>query len=275
MPDSYWLEFLKTLPLELPVLGQVIRLRERAEWQVGVKVSPDPNPPDPHKDCPGVVFLGDPSSFPILSTDEVLGFLAYFLKTPFGPQLLTMGGSETVNERRRFLFRAAMLAWVRLNGPKDKDGRLVKAVSCIHFITEQTQSQFKIRGCSSPTRDPSGLCHRHKKPGVLTLLNEGVLEYIRTVEADEAYWIAKSEEANERQRAETRERREALDAERQRREDKWKSTAATIHYAATDRQIYLLLDLGASVQELEGITKEAASAMIGSILDKLHSCEPS
>ena len=57
-----------------------------------MKVSSDPNPLDPFKDCPGVVFFGTPSL--TLSRDEVLGFLAYYLKTPFGPRLLTMGGSE-------------------------------------------------------------------------------------------------------------------------------------------------------------------------------------
>ena len=236
---------------------------------MGVKVLPDPNPPDPYKDCPGVVFLGTPTL--ALTTDEVLGFLAFYLKTAFGPRLLTFGSSETVKKQQRHLFRAAMLSWIQLNGPKDKDGRLARAVSCIHFITEQTQSQFRIRGCSNQTKDPSGLCHYHNKPGVLTLLNEGVLRYIETVESGEAYWTAKSEEASEQQRAEQRKRQEALDAERQRREDKWKATAATVHYTATDCQIYLLLDLGVSAHELQGITKEAASAMIENILDKLHS----
>jgi len=273
MPDSHWFEFLKTLPLELPVLGQIIQLREREGGQLGVKVLPDPNPLDPFKDCPGVVFFGTPSL--TLSRDEVLGFLAYYLKTPFGPRLLTMGSSETVNKQRRHVFRAAMLSWVQLNEPKDKDGRLAKAVTCIHFITEQTKSEFRIGRCSKQTKDPSGLCHYHNKPGVPTLLNEGILKYIETLEGSETYWIAKSEEAskkaNEQERAERQKRQEALDAERQRREDKWKGTAATIQYTATDRQIYVLLDLGVSAHELQGITKEVASAMIHSILDKLHS----
>jgi hypothetical protein len=273
MLDFHWLEFLKTLPLELPVLGQIIRLREREGRQIGVKVSQDPNPPDPFKDCHGVVFLGTPRL--ALSKDEVLGFLAHYLKTPFGPRLLTMGSSETVNKQRLNVFCAAMLSWVQLNDRKDQDGRLAKSVCCIHFITEQTKSVFRIGRCSKQTKDPSGLCHYHNKPGAPTLLNEGVLKYIETVEGSEAYWSAKSEEASEKadeqQRAERRKRQEALDAERQRREDKWKGTAATIHYTATDRQIYLLLDLGESAQELQGITKEAASAMIDSILDKLHS----
>ena len=114
-----------------------------------------------------------------------------------------------------------MLSWVQLNGPKDKDGRLAKAVSCIRFITEQTKSEFRIGRCSKQTKDPSGLCHYHNNPGVPTLLNEGILKYIETVEGTEAYWIAKSEEtskkANEQQRTERRKRQEALDAERQRR----------------------------------------------------------
>jgi hypothetical protein len=267
--DSYWLEFLKTLPLELRVLGQIIRLRERAGQQVGVKVSPDPAPPNPLEDCPGFVFFG--TLHLTLSTDEVLGFLAYSLKTPFGPRLLTLGSNATVNKRRLFVFRAAMLSWVQLNGPRDKEGRLEKAVSCIHLITEQTQTQYRIRGCSNRTKDPCGLCHHHNRPGALTLLNEGVLEYISIVEASEAQWAAKAKEADEQRYAERRKRQEELDAERQRREDKWKSTAATIHYTATDRQIHLLLDLGAGVHELEGTTKEAATVMIDSILDKLHS----
>ena len=34
-----------SLPMELPVFGQIIRLRERTGCQVGVQVSPDPNSP--------------------------------------------------------------------------------------------------------------------------------------------------------------------------------------------------------------------------------------
>jgi hypothetical protein len=45
MSDSYWLEFLQTLPIELPLFGQIVRLKERDGHQVGVKVSPDPNSP--------------------------------------------------------------------------------------------------------------------------------------------------------------------------------------------------------------------------------------
>ena len=215
MPDPYWLEFLTSLPLEFPAFGQIIRLRERDGHQLGVKVSPDPNP-EPFKGGAGVVFFG--TVYVTLSAEEIRAFLSYYLNTSTGARLLTLGSNSTVNERRLFVFRAAMYSWAQLNGPRDKTGKLAKAAPCICLITGQTQHKQSIQGCSNRTKDPCGLCHYHNKPGVPTLLNESILEYIGIVEA---YNLPEAVEA--RRDAETRkddaERRER-EAERREREKK-------------------------------------------------------
>ena len=111
MPNPYWLEFLAGLPVEFPAFGQIIRLRKRDGHQLGVKVSPDPNP-EPIKGAAGVVFFG--TAYITLSAEEIRAFLSYYLNTSTGARLLTLGSNSTVNERRLFVFRAAMYSWAQL-----------------------------------------------------------------------------------------------------------------------------------------------------------------
>jgi hypothetical protein len=262
--DEHWRNFVRNLPLETFALGQVIRLRERPGNRVGVKVSPDPDA-EAHG-CPGHLAA---------STDEVRALVAYYLKTPVGPRVLTMGDNQLVNLYRLHVFRAALDAWRHLIGPRDKSGRLLGGMRCIHLITGETRSEWRIWKCNNLTRDPCGLCHRHKKPGALTLLNDGILEYIRTAEAHEAPEAVQARRDAEQERCDAdrakrnaeRDRREAKrEAERGRREAKWRDIAAGIHYGATNRQIYLLLDLGTGPEQLEGIGKAEASGLIDRLL---------
>lgn len=173
-----------------------------------------------------------------VNSDEVCRFLKFYVNTPVGPAML--------RKKRTIEVEHSMAQWQLMNGPKAQDGKLKQAIPCGGFTLDG-------RGCTKYTKHPSGLCPNHRKPGALTMWNHE--------------WV--SGETQRAQAERERESRQAqIDGDRRRREAKWKSVAGKITYSATDRQIYLLLDLGVPPRELQGIDKQGASRLIDDLLKK-------
>jgi len=274
LPDS----FLHSLPIEFPIWGHCVRLRLRQGGQVGIKVSPETD------DNLMPASFEYPPDLPV-DSQEILKFLGFYVNTQVGPAMLTFDKQEDEFEYRLRLriIHYSFVAWQERDVEQESNGRLKKPVLCIGYT--KGSAQWANMGdpgaapslCGFRTRDPSGLCHRHNKPGARTLWNYEPFPdraRIRSRKADleVLYHAWRQQEANrERREREKRvqeegERQARLEADRARRAREWKDVAARISYTATDRQIHFLLDLGAQPAQLEGIDTRQASDLIGRLL---------
>lgn len=144
-----------------------------------------------------------------------------------------------VKKQRWHSFNSACAAWLHLRRFKAENDRLKKSIQCIGFMSRNVQ-------CANNTKSANGLCRHHDKPGQNNIWN--------------CEWWSSLDEGDSHQRS--------IEEERKRREEKWRKVAEKINYSATHRQIYFLLDLGVEPEQLEGITRGAASSMIHKRLDE-------
>lgn len=181
-------------------------------------------------------------------------FLRFYLELDVGPQIM-LAASENLGDAEGLKTLAeSFVAWLGLNEPRGEDGRLKKAVTCIGYRDpDEAQGRFVLQRCAQRTRNVTGLCRFHDDPHSYTL------------------WNCDPQEVNPLLEKALNEKMEWVNAERVRRESKWKRVASRITYTATDRQIYLLLDLGEEPAYLEGIDNRAASILIGVMLEEAGS----
>lgn len=161
--------------------------------------------------------------------DDVLKFTNWFIRQPIGLQFLE---EDRYNENSYI-----MAMWQRMNGSTDSDGNLLEPMPSQGFTK-------KNRACGKDTRDPSGLCATHRNSSKTTWATEW--EYFDLADL-------------------TPESRKELNREVRAR--KWADVAASINCTATNPQVCLLLDLGISAADLEGISKAQASELIDQTLN--------
>jgi len=160
-----WSRFIQSLPTETVISCYRVEFRRREDGQVGIKVDPQ-----------AVTEVGDANSGQQTSSSvgEILAFLAFFLKTIAGPQVLTLEDDDVNKENRLQLLKMSFDAWRSMNGPRGKDGRLKKSMQCIGYAPSQEYYAIACR-CCNRTKNPRGTCHIHDNAGSPTLWNRDPL----------------------------------------------------------------------------------------------------
>ncbi len=171
---------------------------------------------------------------PSVSPEEVESFMDFFLQTRSAQILLKSNRFGAVG--------ICFVVWQRLNGPQDKYGKLKDSIQCIGFNNGQVR-------CANMTKSVSGRCRHHTHADASTIWNTD--------------WYSETEESLRVQKM----RSEHIERQRIERKLKWEAIAKNIVYTATDRQIYLLLDLGATPRRLNNIDKRGASLLIDKLLN--------
>lgn len=235
--------FPASTPVERPLENSKVRLLEKLP--IAVRIGDEVVTVDRQDDG----TLG--SECNSVSVNE---FLRFYLELDVGPQIM-LAASENLGDAEGLKTLAeSFVAWLGLNEPRGEDGRLKKAVTCIGYRDpDEAQGRFVLQRCAQRTRNVTGLCRFHDDPHSYTL------------------WNCDPQEVNPLLEKALNEKMEWVNAERVRRESKWKRVASRITYTATDRQIYLLLDLGEEPAYLEGIDNRAASILIGVMLEEAGS----
>lgn len=147
------------LPISFPVCGCPVTLRVDSTGKIEVEVG-NFEGLKPH--------VVDLTGNPIKATaSEIKSFILFLLDQPIGARWLCFGKEYFVNGRRCETLALALDAWRSLNGPRSKSGRLVNSMRCCAYVRDEMFPSV----CANATKDPSGLCHHHRKAGALTIWN--------------------------------------------------------------------------------------------------------
>jgi hypothetical protein len=252
--QSQLAKFYATLPVSFPVCGYTVRI-ERHDNSLSIHVSQEQigeRLPD--------IFGRTISA----TREEVRQFLHFYIKSAVGPSMFTFGRSGYRNRIRLQTVNESLDAWRAINGKRDKHGRLKQSVICICYTTSTDRSR-----CANRTKDPLGLCHVHKNPDALTLWNHECFS------ARDAAYELLVQMANyfENQAGDISEEHTSQRLSNDAWGEKWRPIVSTIRYTATDRQIFYLLELGANPNDLQGIDRDRAHALIEQLLEDHESDE--
>ena len=275
-----WAEFVSALPTTFPLFGHAVTIYRRSDGDVALKV-------DQHSLSESVLAKSRETGVttyengkaktekrlyePELAKLDKHGikqlfgdFFKFFLRTPIGPMVLIFGPSEWVNLSSCELISKAFRAWRSVNGPRDKHGKLKDAMTCTAF---RSAIGNEFATCTARTKDSSGLCHVHNGEFAKTIFNHNPVQKIAARLHAMAVSDAELAKLTQQRVEEDADRQAKIELDRLRREQKWKDVASTIKSTATNRQLYLLLDLGVAPEKLNGISVQDASMMIGELLN--------
>jgi hypothetical protein len=160
-----------SLPVAVTILGRRVRIELRDDGTVQVVASATVNEDEITRLCN---LETSESRASATAGSRIKDFIRYFLRTPIGPRLLNsklayrgVASNDSENWMRDYRVSAAFIAWRGLSGARDKKGRLRESMQCIALSLRGGNDEQ----CRHLTKDPSGLCSHHQRPGTHTLFN--------------------------------------------------------------------------------------------------------